>query len=490
MNRKPDILIIEDYADFAETVKSYLEMEEMHAEVASSGEEALELCGRRSFDIALVDMKLPDISGDELLERLRRKNPRLDFIIITGHASLETALKAVRQESVVAYEIKPIDMDRLILLINEVMARKRAEEAVIESEKRYRKLVDNAPMAIVVLQDRRPVIVNNKLAELTGYSIEELMSLSVDNTGPIIISEPNPLTANYEEWESGSAISEEIHARIRRKDGAIRSVRGRITADIEVGGRPAVMVFAEDVTEQERIRENILRSEKFAVIAQLTMGLHHEIRNPLAIITAHVQTLLGHPAFIESDDEDLQHSTDVINQQIARIVSLLNSLSLLGKETRLTLKPVQIPKVIDRIEEMFAPRLKKAKVALKCDCKEQECRSTMADEGRLLQVFANIVFNSLDAMPGGGEIIITAKENGDDSIDISFADDGEGIPETDVDRIFTPFFSTKPDGMGMGLTVSNSIIREHNGTIKISNSSGGGTTVTVNLPIREETGEM
>jgi K+-sensing histidine kinase KdpD len=162
MERNLDLLIVDDDIDLATNLQDILETEGYSTAIAHDGQTALALCRKNPIALALVDIKLPDISGVELIERLAELSPGMESIIITGNASLETAIKAVKQEHIVAYEVKPLDMDNILALATQIIERKKMAKQLIVYEE-LNKLKSDL-LAKVSHELRSP------LATIKGYS--------------------------------------------------------------------------------------------------------------------------------------------------------------------------------------------------------------------------------------------------------------------------------------------------------------------------------
>jgi len=162
MAPKFDILIVDDDVDLASNLRDILEAEGYGTALARDGQTALTLCHEKIFNLALIDLKLPDMSGVKLIKKLARLSPRMEYIINTGYASLDTAVEAVGQRDIIAYETKPLDMNHILMLITQVAERKQAEERVVEYEELDR-LKGNL-LATVSHELRTP------LAIIKGYS--------------------------------------------------------------------------------------------------------------------------------------------------------------------------------------------------------------------------------------------------------------------------------------------------------------------------------
>ena len=134
MEEKLKMLIVDDNQGFASSLKDILEFKGYNAAIAGDGQIALTLCHEKVFDLALIDIKLPDIPGEKLVAELSELSPIMEYIMITGHASLETAIEAVGQRHIIAYETKPLNMDHLLALVAQVNERKKAEKRLVEYE--------------------------------------------------------------------------------------------------------------------------------------------------------------------------------------------------------------------------------------------------------------------------------------------------------------------------------------------------------------------
>ncbi len=201
MEGKYGILIVDDNVDLAEGLRDILEIEGYDVTIGHNGQDALAICRQKNFSLALVDMKLPDIPGTDLIDKLAGISPAMEYIVITGHASLDSAIDAVKRESVVSYEIKPLDIGRLLTVIRQFFERKKTEEMLRESEERYRSLFDNmlngfaycwmvfdkkgTPVDFIYLE------VNDSFERLTGLKKENVIGKNVTEAIPGI-KEANP----------------------------------------------------------------------------------------------------------------------------------------------------------------------------------------------------------------------------------------------------------------------------------------------------------
>lgn len=239
--------------------------------------------------------------------------------------------------------------------------------------------------------------------------------------------------------------------------------------------------YVKDITERRQMEEQMRLTEKLAAIGQLSAGLAHEINNPLGGIRLCFNNLIS----TEMDALTRQKHIDVINRGLQRIQDVIKQLLDFSKQTELMIAPCSVNKLIENVLALTEYVISKKGITV---IKEFDFNmpELMVDKNKIEQVFLNIILNAVQAMGERKGIlrIRTIAENG--KCIIAFTDTGPGIPEHILPRIFDPFFTTKPvgEGTGLGLSVSKSIIEQHNGEIKVSTSEKG-TTFIIELPLRK-----
>jgi len=247
-------------------------------------------------------------------------------------------------------------------------------------------------------------------------------------------------------------------------------------------------------------QNHVLRSEKLAGIGRMVAGVCHEILNPLNIISGHSQSLL----IEKSNDPELCKDLDSIMEEIQRISKIINSLLKFSRKGNMEFKKADIKNELDSVlalteKEMY---LQGIRTVRKFDSNNLP---VYIDTDGMRQVFLNIINNAKFAMPDGGVLTVSTEvltpdtnwgyHQDEDSntarpkniIRVKVADTGSGIRKEDFEKIFEPFFTTKPEekGTGLGLSVSYSIIEKHGGNLEVESKSGAGTTVIIDLPIRD-----
>ncbi|MFC1908610.1 PAS domain S-box protein [Chloroflexota bacterium] len=283
-----NILIVDDDQNLGSTLQDILQTEGYSTVFAEDGLIALTLCRNGGFDLALIDIRLPDISGAELVEKLVKISPRMECIIITGYASLDDAIKAVRHKNIIAYETKPLEIDNLLLLITQVAERKRTEAALKKSETRFRNLVEDTSAGIAIMDPSgRFVYFNNALGQLMGYSEEEILGKSLadflhpDDKG-LVIPQLQQVLAQPE-------VKFDLEFRVIHKSGNIVHLHSRPNAliyDDETAGLSAIIT---NVTER-RQAEDLLKT----ISEQSPIGVYIVQDGEFQYINPQLQQSLGY----------------------------------------------------------------------------------------------------------------------------------------------------------------------------------------------------
>jgi signal transduction histidine kinase len=228
----------------------------------------------------------------------------------------------------------------------------------------------------------------------------------------------------------------------------------------------------------KKAEAQLVRSEKLAALGQLAAGIAHEIRNPLTSINILIHSLMENlPAKI-SYREDLK----VIEEEILRINEIVDQFLRFARPASPLFEKTDLLPIFEETLQLLRPQIERGKITVK---KEFESLPLITvDKEQIKQVILNLLMNAIQAMPEGGELIITGRFSKDGYwVELAIQDSGLGIPPEDMDKLFDPFFSTKEGGMGLGLSIAHRIIDQHHGKIEVESHPGNGTLFTISLPV-------
>ena len=360
---------------------------------------------------------------------------------------------------------------------------KQAEELI-----RYKELFDNANEGVFLLNSEGQFIdTNDRMLESTGYNKAEILKLGITN-----IVETNQIP--YVE----SMLRKVRAQKESRFELNIKTINGRILPN-EINcrtvlylGRPCFLCIARDITETKLLHNQLLKSEGLATTGQLAASIAHEINSPLQGITA----LLGAIRLKYKHDKGLLGQLELINNAFISIRNTVRNLIDLNRPGREKKQPMNVNQVIENTVALTRSHLKKNMVSIKLNL-AAKISTINASPQQIGQVIMNLVNNAVESIinapdfqeklnqptPFGGEISIDTY-NREENIIISVKDNGPGISESDLEKVFDPFFTRKKNmGMGIGLSICQSIIEDHKGVLYANNVPQGGAVFTIRLPL-------
>ncbi len=239
-----------------------------------------------------------------------------------------------------------------------------------------------------------------------------------------------------------------------------------------------IFILSQDITERRRLQEQLVDADKLASVGQLAAGVAHEINNPLTAILSFSEFLLS-----QDLDEFSKNDLSTIREEAQRATKVVQDLFSFGKRQKPSKELVIVSQIIQSAVSLKTYDFRANNIEVHLDIQDESLQA-MANGNQLTQVFVNILTNAQHAMAdshGRGTLTITLCRVGV-NVRVSFADDGPGIPEDQLPKVFDPFFSTKRAGEGTGLSVSYGIIRDHDGRIWAESEPGIGAILHVEFP--------
>jgi len=367
-----------------------------------------------------------------------------------------------------------------VATLRDITDPKRAQDTLARSEARYRHLVESASDAIVTLDaNGRFTTVNHAAENISGYRRDELVGQWF---APMLPDDDLPKAlAHFQQALAGETGL--FDSQFYRKDGEVRTIS--ITYSTPQKDEE-VLCLIRDVTDQKMLQEQLIQSEKMSAIGQLVSGVAHELNNPLAGISAFAQLLLAEKRF----PPDQRTAAETIYSEARRASRIVQNLLTFARQHKAEKGPTAINQVLDDTLELRGYELRVRGIDVRREY-DESLPDTMADAHQLQQVFLNLITNAEQAMEksdGHHHHRLTVRtRRATDAVRIEIEDTGGGIPPNLVERIFNPFFTTKPtgSGTGLGLSISLGIVREHEGRIWAENAQQSGARFIVELPMTE-----
>jgi PAS domain S-box-containing protein len=427
------------------------------------------------------------LEADDMLRRVRR-GERLDHF--------ETVRQTRDGRLIdVSLTISPIrDADGTIVgvskIVRDITERKRADEALRQSEARALALIDSAAEGILIVdEDGRIVAANGQVEAMFGYSERELVGR------PMEVLLPEGVRAQHLRHRAEYAADPRVRSMGRgldlsgrRRDGSEFPVEISLSY-VRTSQGLHVMAFITDITERLALERAARQSEKLAALGTLAAGIAHEVNNPLGIIIGRIEVML-----LEDEEQGLapgvREDLGVIHRQAQRVVRLVQSLLSYARPMASSRTAVDVNRAVDEVLLLAERQLTKGGVRLVASL-DRSLPPTFGDVSALEQVLLNLVTNARQAIEGAGEICILTRGAPAHPgwIEVVVSDTGPGIPAEIVSRIFDPFFTTKATGTGLGLSITQRIVQEHGGVIEVAPSRGQGTVFVLRFPPADVTGE-
>jgi len=528
------VLIVDDDQVIREQLGEKLRRNYFEIYLASNGEEALELFEKSHIDIILLDIKLPDMDGLEVLRQVKENNPNCQVVVMTGYGSQDLAIQSLRSGAI-DYIEKPLDMEQFKASIG------RAEEKISQQEElSFREtilIVDDEPDVVkqlkrvleregyevfgatsgsegISLAEKNKVevvVVDYRLGDMTGLEVFKRIREFYDDIEGIVITghgkqeiAVKALRAGALDYLTKPLNLEELLFSVENAIERINLKRNRlyrqrelvITSEIkEKMNRELEQKVEERTKELKKTEAELFQTSKLATLGEMSAGLAHELNQPLGGIELAAEHLRKLKERDRLDEEALESALQDIEASVDRMSSVLKHVRTFARQDTLEFLEVEINETIENALELLGQQLRLHEIELVRNFNDNLPKIEGAPY-QLEQVWINMISNARDALDEAEreknlkkrleiETDLLAENKG---VVVRFKDNGIGIPEPALEKIFEPFFTTKEVGeaTGLGLAISYGIIEEHEGDIEIESTPGDGTTVSVLLPLEQE----
>lgn len=506
MKRDICLLIVDDNVATRYALRRRLERHGYAILEAGTGTEGLALIDSERIDALILDVNLPDMSGFDIVRKLRAEAATaLLPVIHVSAASIQTGdIITGLDAGADAYLIHPVDPDVLLATLRTLLRVRDTENALRESEARFREIFSNVSAPIAVMDATLKVHeCNHAFAQLIQDNLDSdtLRECFADDQGTVI-DELRLRLAYGERWKG--TLNMRVEGLVRETEWQISPYR---TPELS-------LVFVEDVTEHrhrershlarlddattqlakevaERVRTEaqLLQVQKMDALGKLTGGIAHDFNNLLTGIITSLELIQKRIA--DSRTDKVQFYAEAALNSAMSAASLTHRLLAFARQQPLDTRPVDINENIRSLEELLVRTIGE-RIALKLEL-TSKAAVALVDPIQLESAVLNLVINARDALPQGGNIWVStyaAYSHGDPNladgayVALAVRDDGTGIEHSVIDKVFDPFFTTKPLGQGTGLGLSTiyGFARQSGGDAHIRSVARRGTEVTIMLP--------
>jgi signal transduction histidine kinase len=506
MGDRSRILIIDDDPLIRKTLSDILSAKGYELTVTSYGAEGLAIARQCDVDIVLVDLKLPDISGLDVLQGLKQTCPQVEAIVLTGHATLDSAIDATNRGAF-SYLQKPYEIEQLLLLIGQAVDKQMAEKAI----SRLASFPRLDPDVIIETDTEGTVTYTNPAA---GRIFPDLRSLGCRHP---MIAAVKPVL-NTLMTQQGHKLVLEVPA-----GGMVYEQHMWYVPELNL-----IRIYAIDITERKRMEKELEmhRSRLEELVRERTRELElarmtaeaanraksefignmsHEVRTPLNAIMG-FSDLLADGVIGPITDKQKEYLQD-ISESGRRLLSLINDILDLSRiedgGAELALSDFDLGELLDRCMAFFRKKAVNCNVRTVLDV-EKGIGKITADKIKVKQAVLNLLNNALTFTPGGGIVRLSARRDfasaessgpglqGSESrpmVEIRVEDTGIGIAKEDQERLFKPFelledpITKKHGGLGIGLYLARRNVELHGGSIRVESEKGKGSKFVIAMPV-------
>ena len=348
---------------------------------------------------------------------------------------------------------------------------------------RLETVLDSLPSGILVCDEKHLLIMANK-------SSLRLLPLNGAEGGPLwdLVADERLAAFFQQTLQSGDRVLE------REMDVETQGTRRLLSISVYplVDKRRITgsLVYVEDITEKRGREARLRRAENLASLTTLAAGIAHEIKNPLGAISIHLQLMQRALGIKDSADKNKNEKSvinkyfGILNEEVDRLNHIVVDFLFAVRPMLLELREENINPIIEELAEFIRAELEESHIRLLLEL-DEKLPPALIDERYMKQVLLNLIKNAQAAMPNGGLLTI-ATQTSDNEIRISLCDTGVGISEENLKKIFDPYFTTKDNGTGLGLTLVFKIIKEHRGEISVDSREGEGTDFEIILPAHQK----
>lgn len=369
-------------------------------------------------------------------------------------------------------------VDRLNLFVSDLNKREKEAHELTE---RLNRITDNLQEIVFETDEKGHIIfLNQAWKQMTGYDIDECLGTMYNqyfDQEERVIQHLSSVIKEHK--DSGRIELQLLHKEGKKVWG---DVHYKLYFDEEHQFTGGIGTVA-DITKQKLAKLELERSnqqlqmqaQKLAVAGQIAAGIAHEVRNPLTSVNGFLQLM-------KTQYPERTDYFDIIFSEIKRIDFVLSELLVLAKPQSVHFQEVQLHGLLEQVITLLKTNAVLSNIDLKQPFKKQDAGAILADANQMKQLFINLIKNAIEAMPEGGSIYIST-EKVMNEWKITIQDEGKGMSEEDIQKIYDPFFSTKTEGTGLGLTICATILKDHHGRMDVVSELGKGTTFHIYLPV-------
>lgn len=519
------IVVADDEPEILKVLRRCLEENGYQVETVEDGEKAIKAIEKINPHIVLLDYRMPEKDGMEVLKWIKETTPEMAVIILTAHGS-ETMAVSFMKAGADDYIPKPFDFKQVVETCDAAfnkynirLINKQFKDNAIKlkaSEEKYRAILDNSSDVIYILDnDGIFNFVNREAENILGYKPEEIVGRHFSDF--ILREDIERVQRQFFERRIGERAGRQFDVQMLRKvkkdgdfeicnipmeiraKGLYSLASDKSTVDMVIRAQGlyreesqgkkvfrGTIGIARDITDRKRMEEQIIQTEKLSTIGTLVSGVAHELNNPLTGILGFSELILED----QSQPELIKKDIKKIHNEAMRCSKIVRSLLTFARKSKMEKDRMLINEVVQNTVELLEFQIKSANIQLTTDL-DRENPQIYGDFHQVQQILINIINNAIHAIQEAnrkGSISIKTRVSNGKSVTLSIKNDGSLIKSEIIGKIFDPFFTTKEGekGTGLGLSIAYGIIKDHNGSIRAENLPDG-VLFSIELPLKSHT---
>ena len=442
------------------------------------------------FNILILDHALSEGNGLNWLKQFNEIGIGIPTVFVTAKGDSRLAIEAMKEgvfdyvnQSAECAKALPFVVHRVLEGYSLMVEKVRLQKELIETKNFLESVVEKAGDAISVVDlEGRTLYWNDGAERIYGYSRGEvlgkkLLDLLYPSDGKIRTEEERSMQEMMARVKNGEVVSN-LEARRRTKDDREIIVNVTVSPLRNAEGKMiGVSRICRDITHLKKAEERLVLAERLSSLGELTAGVAHELRNPLAGIKINTQILSR-----KADLSDLERRLlDSTQEGIEKIQKIVEDMLDFARPRAALFKDEAVNEIIKKSLSIFHVKLKTKRISL-VFAPGKGLPQVHIDAHQIQQVLTNLFLNAIQAMENGGTLTVRTFREDQNGVGIEVRDTGMGISQTHLKKIFDPFFTTKSEGTGLGLSISLKILENHKATIDAVSHEGKGSTFTVHLP--------
>lgn len=471
------LLIIDDDEDDFFITSEYLRQTEEYdftIDWCYRFQEAIEHVRNRNYNMYFVDYRLGAKTGLDFLKEAVSLGCEEPIVLLTGKGNKTVDIEAM-QTGATDYLIKTdLNTDKLERCIRYALERTSYLKALRANERKYRSMFELSKDAVFISDKTlRFRDANAATSELLGYSKRQLEELSLYDLVTDNLSKKLLEKLLQEEGEVN-----DLEIEVQTRQGERRICIFSLTSPLDATGHAYYQGLMHDITNLRKAEKANLMAEKLSAAGRLVRTLAHEVRNPLNNINMSVEQLVTEPI-----TEEGGLYLDIIQRNSKRIGDLITELLDSSRPTDLVFEKSALQAILDDSISESLDRITLQHINMQIRYPDEPAY-IMANKEKLKIAFLNIIINAVEAMPadGTGQLDISLDVTADMHV-VTIKDTGCGIPEEHISRLFEPYFTSKRNGMGLGLAATLNILQSHKSQIDVTSAVNAGTTFTISFPV-------